>query len=377
MILDLTPEQELFRATARRFLEHESGSASLRTLNAADSAFDRSWWRRTAELGWSTLLLPEALGGGSISDSPLTDLSIFAEEIGAFAAPGPLAITSVVMLALREQHSKPIVASALADISSGAAIPAWAVYEPGKGWQPTACSTSAVAQDDGFRISGVKDRVEAGDMSDLFLVTATLDGQVAQFLVPARAPGVKVARMWSLDFTRHFAQVTFDNVELSADALVSCGEESIERQSQLLYALQCAETAGATQRVFDMTLDWAFDRIAFGRSLASYQAVKHRFADMKSWLEAMHATTSDAVAAVQHASPQACVLTRVANLFVSTRALAIMQECVQLHGGIGVTWEHDLHIYLRRATVNSVMYGTPIEHRASLRTAVGQQGRLQ
>jgi alkylation response protein AidB-like acyl-CoA dehydrogenase len=115
-----------------------------------------------------------------------------------------------------------------------------------------------------------------------------------------------------------------------------------------------------------MTTQWAFDRYSFGRPLASYQALKHRFADMRTWLEACHATTQAAAAAVQAASADAPKLVSVAKSFVGDRSLVILQDCVQLHGGIGVTWEHDLHLFLRRATLDQAHYGTPQDHRLRL-----------
>jgi alkylation response protein AidB-like acyl-CoA dehydrogenase len=116
-------------------------------------------------------------------------------------------------------------------------------------------------------------------------------------------------------------------------------------------------------RVFEMTLQWAFDRYSFGRPLASYQALKHRFADLRTWLEGCQATSAAATEAVQQRSPEAAELVSVAAAYVGDRSLDIVQDCIQLHGGIGLTWEHDLHLYLRRVTVNRALYGTPADHR--------------
>jgi alkylation response protein AidB-like acyl-CoA dehydrogenase len=115
-----------------------------------------------------------------------------------------------------------------------------------------------------------------------------------------------------------------------------------------------------------VTVQWGFDRYSFGRPLVSYQALKHRYADMRTWLEACHATTQAAAAAVQAGSPDAAQLVSVAKSFVAERAQWILQDCVQLHGGLGVTWEHDLHLYLRRATADRALYGTPEDHRRRL-----------
>jgi alkylation response protein AidB-like acyl-CoA dehydrogenase len=129
---------------------------------------------------------------------------------------------------------------------------------------------------------------------------------------------------------------------------------------------------GATDRVFETTLAYMFDRFSFGRPLASYQALKHRFADAKLWLEACRATTAAAARAVHEDAPDATELVSAAKSYVGDKATEIIQECVQMHGGMGVTWEHDIHLYLRRVTQNRVMYGTPIEHRERIATLLGQ-----
>jgi len=366
MDLNLTSDQQLFRAATRKFLEREATTVRIRELTEAKIGFERSYWQTASELGWTSLLVPEEMDGGSISGQPLADLAIVAEEAGQFAAPGPLAVTNAVIAGLLNVEGAKAHAGVIGEIASGAAVATWAVYEPGKGWDPFEPTATATRFEGGFRLNCVKDRVEVGDQADLFLVGARLDGELCQFLVRADAPGVRVDKMWSLDFTRHFATVTFDNVAVPRKALVEDARTAIEYQCQTLFALQCAETCGATARVFDMALEWAFDRYAFGRSLASYQAIKHRFADMKTWLEAMHAITVGAIRSVQDRADTASKISRVASIYVARKSVEIMQDCVQIHGGIGVTWEYDLHIFLRRATVNRALYGTPEEQRSAL-----------
>jgi alkylation response protein AidB-like acyl-CoA dehydrogenase len=367
--LDLTAEQELLRSTTAKFLDREADTAKLRALADSGHGLTRDWWKRAAELGWCALLVPEAQGGGSISDAPLEDAALIAEEIGRRVAPGPFAITSAVLVGLTEASTAHRHAAEVDRIVAGDAIATWAAYEPDRGWCPLRSATTATRESEGFRVDGVKDRVEAGDVADLLLVTASLDGKPAQFLVDAGSAGVRRQRMWSLDFTRTFARIELDGVRVPAIALV--GEvprtaSAIGRQCRTLRVLQCAETLGAVDRVFAMTLEWAFDRYTFGRVLASYQALKHRFARMKTMLEAMHATTGAAVRGVARDAPDADRIALAANIYVSSRAVDIIQDCVQLHGGIGVTWEHDLHLFLRRACVNRAFYGSPEELRAEL-----------
>jgi alkylation response protein AidB-like acyl-CoA dehydrogenase len=136
----------------------------------------------------------------------------------------------------------------------------------------------------------------------------------------------------------------------------------IARQSQIAQLLQCAEVVGILDTVLDFTIQWGFDRHSFGRPLGSYQALKHKYADLKIWFEACRATTGAAVAAVAARSPGADMAVSVAKSYVGEHAPGMLQDCIQLHGGIGVTWEHDLHLYLRRVTLNRSMYGTPEDH---------------
>jgi alkylation response protein AidB-like acyl-CoA dehydrogenase len=131
---------------------------------------------------------------------------------------------------------------------------------------------------------------------------------------------------------------------------------------------------GAMQAAFDMTVKWAFNRYSFGRPLASYQALKHRFADMKSWLEASHAIADAAAEAVDQRSQRAAELVSVAKAFVGDYGAELVQDCVQLHGGIGVTFDHDLHLFLRRVTLDRGLYGTPAEHRQRLAALVEHDG---
>jgi alkylation response protein AidB-like acyl-CoA dehydrogenase len=254
--LSLSSDQELLRSSTRNFLGKESGSAQLRRLSESPLGFERGWWATAAELGWTSLLAPESLNGGSASGDPLQDLAILAEEAGQFAAPGPLGITNAVVTALVHggitDH-----APDLAEIMAGSKVVTWAVYEPGNGWGPLRPSVKAERVEGGFRLTGVKDRVEAGDQADLFLVTAMLDGVVRQFLIPAEAQGISIERVWSLDFTRHFARISFENAYAVETTIVGTAQNTdaiTELQWQVLNVLQCAETCGVTDRAFNMAL---------------------------------------------------------------------------------------------------------------------------
>jgi alkylation response protein AidB-like acyl-CoA dehydrogenase len=361
------PEQMLFASTAQAFLEKEASLSKVREIQSTGGSFDATWWQRAAELGWASLLVPEELGGGSVSGDGVADLALLAEQAGRTVAPGPLHPVSVVLAGLVEApdgHE-----ATIESLVSGEAVASWAVYEPGKPFSPSTAELTATATDGGYRLDGVKDRVESGDAADVLLVTATLDGAVRQFVVPADAAGVSVETQRSVDMVKRYARIAFDGVQVDAAAVVGSAEQTadvIERQRQVALVLQCAETVGILDAVLAMTNQWLLDRHSFGRPLASYQALKHRFADMKLWFEAARATTAGAAEAVGTRSPEARKFVSVAKAYVGERAPVMLQDCVQLHGGIGVTWEHDLHLYLRRAALNRAMFGSPEDHHRAI-----------
>lgn len=359
----VNPEQLLFASTTQTFLEKQGSLTHVRGLHASEVSFQREWWQRAAELGWTSLLVPEELGGGSVSGDGVADLALVAEQIGHTVAPGPLHPVSVVLAGLVEApegHEESIEG-----LISGELIASWAVYEPKRPFTPLTAETTATRTESGYRIDGVKDRVEAGADSDTLLVVATCDGALRQFLVPTDAPGVTVTVQKSVDMVKRYARVEFDGAQVAESAAVGTAEQTaaiIERQRQIALILQCAEIVGILDSVLAMTHQWLSDRHSFGRPLASYQALKHRAADMKLWFEACRGTTAGAVAAVAQRSHDAEKLVSVAKAYVAERAPVMVQDCVQLHGGIGVTWEHDLHLYLRRVALYRAVFGSPEDH---------------
>jgi alkylation response protein AidB-like acyl-CoA dehydrogenase len=375
-----SPEKILFASTVQAFLHKEVPLSRVRELHAAGVSFDRTWWQRVAELGWTGLLVPEELGGGSVSGDGIADLAMVAEQLGKTVGPGPLYPVSTVLAGLVDCADRDTHTATIEALVSGEMVASWAVYEPGQGWAPHAPSVTASAMnsetDAGYRIDGVKDRVEAGAQSDVLLVVAQSSDGVRQFLVPTNASGVRIEPQQSIDLVKQYARVHFDDVRVGPDAAVGSAAETIgliNRQSHIAQVLHCAEVVGILQTVFDFTVAWALERHTFGRPLASYQALKHRFADMKMWLEACRATTAAAVAALAARSPEAGLSASIAKSYVGEIAPEIVQGCIQMHGGIGVTWEHDLHVYLRRVALYRSIFGTPEEH--NLRVYAQEAGK--
>jgi alkylation response protein AidB-like acyl-CoA dehydrogenase len=369
MELELTSDQEFFAETTRKFLEDKSDVTALRGLRHDENGYDPGYWRQGCELGWTSLLVSEDDGGGSISGEGLEDLMLVAYEFGHHAAPGPLIPVNVVASTLSSSGSPEQKGDVLQGILSGDIVASWAYAEPRPNDRLGAVTLEATPESDGWSLTGTKVAVEAGGMSAYVLVTARTGEGLTQFLVPTDSPGVTVTPMHSVDLTRRFSSFTFDRTKVATSSVVGeVGGAAAQVEHQLLLAnvLQCAEMVGAMDRAMDITIEWAFNRYSFGRPLASYQALKHRFADMKTRLEASHGLADGAARAVQDNAPDAVELVSAAKAFIGHFAPEILQECVQMHGGIGITFDHDMHLYLRRVTLDAVLYGTVTDHRLRL-----------
>jgi alkylation response protein AidB-like acyl-CoA dehydrogenase len=370
---DLTEDQLLLRDTTRAFLEAKSPVGNLRSLEHEEMALDRDWWRLGAELGWTSMLIPESCGGGTVSGSGVLDLMLIAEEMGRVVAPGALTPTNVVAAVLArtrdESHN-----DLLRAIAAGDWVVSWALFEQVQHHETNQLSMHARREGSRYVLNGRKVMVEAARSADMLLVAAGPATAPTQFLVPTSARGVTIEGFTGLDLGRRHASVTF--CEVAADPTALVGIEGSARPDiaygmRLGALLQVAELCGVAGRVFDLTIDYMANRYTFGRPLSSYQALKHRAADMKMWLEACRGVAAAAALAVQEDRPDSGQKVSAAKCYVSEKATDLIQECVQLHGGIGVTWEHDLHLYLRRATVNRFTYGTPDEHREWLALGTG------
>jgi alkylation response protein AidB-like acyl-CoA dehydrogenase len=377
MDLELLPDQELLRDTTRKFLNATVPLTEVRALAENPAGFDRAWWRQGAELGWTSLLVDEQRGGGSVSGEGLSDLALIAEEMGVMVSPGPLIPTNVVAQTLSHDAADRLAELALPGLLSGESVAAWCVAEPGRPVTPDGMTLQVRRDGDEFVLDGVKCPVEAGAEADWLLITACGPDGMSQFLVPAAAPGLRITALRTLDLVRRYAEIRFEKVRVPASAVVGAvggAALAFERQIQTALLLQCAEIVGATDQVFDFTVQYAFDRSSFGRALVSYQALKHRFADMKLWIESAQAITVDATRAVQAGASDAGEVVRIAKAYVAERCPELIQDCIQMHGGIGVTWEHDLHLYLRRVVSDRQTYGDPIQLRDQVAIPASRQG---
>jgi alkylation response protein AidB-like acyl-CoA dehydrogenase len=369
MNVDLTEEQEFFRDTTRRFIETEVPLAAVRGLYDCIEGFDRGWWKKAAALGWTSPFVPDSFGGGSVSGNPTRDAAIVAEQIGRLVSPGPFLPVNVVAAAVTWHGTEAQRAGLLPDLLAGETIASWAHAEPGGCWQVDDLITTAAVEADTVVLNGEKAYVEAAGAADNLLVTARMSSGMTLIVVPATASGLTLVRGRSVDITRRFGRVSFDEVRLPPDAVlgeVGGAAATVERLLTLAIALQCAEMVGIADRTFEFTLEYGRNRIAFGRPIVSFQALKHRIADMAVWLEGSKALADELASAVDEQRPDALILASAAKAYIGQHCPDIVDDCVQIAGGMGVTWEHDIHLYSRRAVLNRSAYGTPEEHKERL-----------
>ncbi|HEY2811931.1 MAG TPA: acyl-CoA dehydrogenase family protein [Acidimicrobiales bacterium] len=364
MDLELTDDQQLYLETTVRFIESELPVARTRALHDDPRGYDEKWLRKTAELGWFAMLVPEEHGGGSVSGHGILDAAIVAEALGRYVQPGPFIPMNVVAAAIAEHGTSEQQASILPGIVAGEVVVTWAPLDVDGQWD---LGRGLVAEVDGDEVvlTGVRGFVQDAQSADHLLVTASCDGEPLQLLVPAGA--AHITPLTCLDLTRRMAEVTFDHARVpSATRLASDVRDALERQEQVAVALCCAETIGALDTMFSMTVAYSKDRVAFGRPIGSFQSLKHVMADVSYYLECCKAAAVEAARAVDSRSSDAAEVTTMAASYIAEHATEIAQQSLQVHGGIGYTWEHDLHLYMRRTRTNSTLYGEPALHRERL-----------
>jgi len=363
--LDLTEDQDLLRETSARFIQSACPLTRVRGLGDDRADPGGNYRRRAAELGWFALLVPEEFGGGNVSVNGVLDAAIIAEERGRLLQPTAFVATDAVVSGLAMDGSPHQQAKLLPAIASGEATATWALADA-TGLLQSERGVQAHVHGAGFVLSGKSGLVQDADRSDWLLVTASSDAGPAQFVLPAGTPGLSVRRLDGLDLTRSFCEVSFDDVDLAGSALVGefgQANAAIERQLQVAAVLTVAESVGAMSYDFELAVEYAKTRIAFGRPIGSFQAVKHLLADTSLLVETSKAMSVAAARAVGSNSPDAGEVASMAKAFVGDSGIDVAQNCLQVFGGIGYTWDHDQHLYLRRLTTDAALYGDPTWHR--------------
>jgi alkylation response protein AidB-like acyl-CoA dehydrogenase len=361
--LALTDDQALFVDTTARFVETELPLAKTRELHGDALGYGRTWLAKSAELGWYSMLVPESLGGGSVSGAGLLDAALVAEVIGRQVQPGPFVPMNVVASALASHGSPRVQRDVLPGIVAGRVVATWAFADNAGVVDGGAGVTATPTPGDMVRLDGARGFVQDALSADHVLVAAALDGspaQPVQVLVPCDAAGVRVRPLHALDLSRRFAHVELEGVTVPGDAVV---DAPFEQLLHVAVVLNLAEIVGAMDVLFDMTVAYAKDRIAFGRPIGSFQAIKHLLADQALYLETCKAGAVAAAEAVANGDEMAAEVVSMAAAYIGDQGRELAQECLQVHGGIGYTWEHDLHLLMRRIESNAVLYGEPTWHR--------------
>ncbi|MCU4183437.1 acyl-CoA dehydrogenase family protein [Acidiferrimicrobium sp. IK] len=351
-------DQQALQASTRGLLERRQPAAGARRLLEAGPGLDRAGWRQGAELGWFSMLAPEAAGGGSLSGQGLVDATALAEEWGRALAGGPLISTNVAINAL-SAHGTSEHQSLLPALVSGTTLITVALAEDAGDWDPHRTATRAERAGERFYLTGTKVLVEAAADAEWLLVTARDGERVIAMLVAADAEGISVQPHRSLDLTRPLGRVSFDRTPVESTAVLSTGSmAAFQEWIDLGAVLACADSVGGAERVVEMTVEYTRQRVQFGRPIASFQAIRHRCADMLLALEGARAATRYAALAAGDGFPDAQGAVDLAKAHVGDATAMVTGEGIQLHGGIGFTWDHDMHLFARRARTNAVLFGT-------------------
>ncbi len=370
MDIGFTEEQELLRETARKFLDAECDTRFVRARMATAEAVTGEFWQKLAGQGWLGIVYPEEMGGSGLG---LVDLVVLMEEMGRRVMPGPF--LSTVLLggaAIAEAGSPAQRRQWLPRIAAGEAKAALAWTEPDLRWDAAGVTLAARETGGGFTLSGSKIFVGDAHLADILVVAArtrdgsTMEDGVSLFLAPRDMPGLAVRMLPTIDETRKLCEVKFDNVALPASALLGEKHEGWAPLSRVLSRATvalCAEMCGSAQQVLDMTVDYAKLRVAFGKPIGSYQGVKHQAADMLVAIENARSLTYYAAWALDQDQDEAPLAVAMAKAAASDMARRIAGAGIQLHGGIGMTWEHDLQLYFKRAKASEVAFGDASWHR--------------
>lgn len=368
MDCDATDDQKVLLDASVRFIQQTCPLTRVRERAYRNITYATDYRRQAGELGWFSMLVPEDLGGGNVSGNGVLDAALVAYKRGGMLQPGSFVGTNVVACALSAAGNEEQREKVLPALISGAASASWAIAPPA-GQVPIEGGVSAEFRGGAYELSGSKTFVQDVDESCWLLVTAATNDGVSQFLVPPGARGVTVMAVDSLDISRQFSEVHFEGAQLSPSALVGMtgkASDLVARQSAIASVLTAAESVGAMDHDFEMTLRYAKDRIAFGRPIGSFQAIKHLLADMSLALEMSKAIVLAAARSVGTDDGYGLEAASMAKAFVGDSGVDLAQNCFQIFGGIGFTWEHDQHLYLRRLTTDAALYGDPVWHRERL-----------
>ena len=370
----LTEEQLLLQDTVRSVLAERAGSAVVRSAMTSELGYDPALWKElTAELGLGGVALPTSLGGSGMG---MVGLAIVMMELGRSLLPSPFASSvGMALAALMEQGTEEQQQRLLPQLAEGRLVAALAYRGTGRELIPAmrlrGDSSGALG------LTGTCGFVPFGHAADLLLVVAVReDGSSALVLVPRDAEGLTIERQTTMDLTRPLAAIRFENVAINADQLVGTGDAApaVARVLDRARIGIAAEQAGGTDGVLDLTVDYSKTREQFGRPIGSFQALKHRMADMMVLAETAKTAAYYAACIADEGSDELPEAAAIAASYCSDAFTRCAGDAIQLHGGIGFTWEHDAHLYFKRAKSSALLLGDPAFHRERVAQLIGLEG---
>jgi alkylation response protein AidB-like acyl-CoA dehydrogenase len=363
-------EQELLRSTARKFFDNECTSETVRKLMESPEGMTPDLWKKLAEQGWLGLIVPDEYGGMGLG---IVDLVVLMEEMGRAVVPGPFFSTVLLGgLAILEAGTDGQKKAWLPKLASGDARAALAWMEPSADLGARGITLPATAKGGGHTLNGTKLFVQDAHTADVLVVAVrtatgkTSEEGISLFLVPKGSSGMTVTLLPTMDQTRKLCEVAFKDVAVGPDALMGqagSGWAPLARVIDKATVGLCAEMCGGAQKVLDMTVEYAKIRQAFGRPIGSYQGVKHKAADMLVDVENSKSITYYAAWAMDEGVAEGPLAVSMAKAYVSDAYRRVSGLGIQLHGGIGFTWEHDLHLYFKRAKGSEFTFGDATWHR--------------
>jgi alkylation response protein AidB-like acyl-CoA dehydrogenase len=349
MQFGLSESQQILKDTARKFFANECPIAQVRKLMESDTAFDAALWQKLAEQGFTGIIFPEEHGGMGLG---IVELILLMEEAGYALLPGPLLSTLLAGAVLHACGSEAQQKKYLTAICNGQARATVALLEANASWDPGNLKLSAASG----KLNGTKLFVTDAAVAS-FILVATASGV---YLVEAKAAGVKIEPMKGMDLTRKIYSVQFSNTPAEK---LSGNSAGLQRALNIATAALAAEMTGGMQRVLETTVAYAKTRKQFGKPIGIFQAVQHMCADMYLETESARSAAYYAAWALEENAPEAATSVSVAKMYASDAARTVGNRGIQVHGGMGFTWENDVHLYYRRAKASETMLGDATFHR--------------
>jgi alkylation response protein AidB-like acyl-CoA dehydrogenase len=367
MEFEISKPQKLLQKSARDLFARECPPKRVRDLMATDTALHPELWAAIADQGWTGIHLDESAGGLGLGT---VELAVVAEEMGRACFPGPF-LGSVWAATLIAQ-AKP-ACKHLERLCSGEAKGAVALLEPQTGWCPSEVKLAATAAGEGLKLSGKKSFVVDAGVADVIVCVARAASGLALAAVPAKAAGVKITATPGLDATRKLYDVNFEGVSVAPDDVLAVGkpaEAALTHSMEVATLVVAADMLGGMQWILEHTVEYAKTRQQFGKLIGSFQSVQHMCADMLLLEESSRSAIYYAAWALAADPNDAARSIGIAKAYASDAAREVANRGVQVHGGIGFTWEHDLQLYYKRAKASEVLFGDAAYHRARLAAAV-------